>query len=145
MRENLGANFPCLKLCVSWKRRDGLSDMWLNFHVVQGSGKGMVSPLGCWTGPGNIGFKFWVMGEAAMWGQAGGERTKWSRISLLSFCRSPSPQEPPRPIHLACHGVCGLNGKRGQWHPPSLLKKMTSHLVLENTQYSTYKIFNHCH
>lgn len=24
-------------------------------------------------------------------------------------------------------------------------KKMTFHLILENTQYSTYKIFNHCH
>lgn len=66
----------------------------------------------------------------------------WNSFSLAS----PTPLETSDFVHLVCHGVCGLNGNRGQWRSPSFLgRKMTFHLVLENTQYSPYKIFNQCH
>lgn len=51
-----------------------------------------------------------------------------------------------RPIHLAARGCVVWMGNEDSDVPHlSWEKKMTFHLVLENTQYSTYKIFNHCH
>lgn len=51
------------------------------------------------------------------------------RIHCLPFCLSLLPPETLSSIHLVCHGVCGLNGKRGQWHSPSLLGKKKWHSI----------------